>query len=142
MTYDSEAWRITPEVSAALNGVNSSMVSNITGKSIREEASEGKTLDLVKWIRARKLQWLGHILRMGKERKVKQAIFVMFKSPQQGDMLMDAPATNSWYELCAYALDREYWRSRVRALRQPSITTVTLGSHYEEGMTVPFTVST
>ena len=56
MTYDSEAWRITPEVSAALNGVNSSMVSKITGKSIREEASEGKTFDLVKWIRARKLQ--------------------------------------------------------------------------------------
>ena len=80
---------------------------------------------------------------MGTERKVKQAIFVMFKSPQQGDMLMDAPATDSWYELCKYALDREYWRSRVRALRQPSITTVTLGSHYyEEGMTVPFTVST
>ena len=142
MTYGSEAWRITPEVSAALNGANSSMVSKITGKSIREEASEGKTFDLVKWIRARKLQWLGHILRMGKERKVKQAIFVMFRSPQQGDMLMDAPATDSWYELCAYALDREYWRARVRALRQPSITTVTLGSHYEEGMTVPFTVST
>ena len=56
MTYGSEAWRITPEVSAALNGANSSMVSKITGKSIREEASEGKTFDLVKWIRARKLQ--------------------------------------------------------------------------------------
>ena len=99
LTYGSEAWGLTPTVSAALNGTNSNMVSIITDRHVREEASEGKTFDLIKWIRARKLQWLGHILRMGKERKVKQAIFIMFKTPQQGDMLMDAPATDSWCEL-------------------------------------------
>ena len=70
LTYGSEAWRLTPSVSAALNGANSNMVSIITGRHVREEASEGKTFDLIKWIRARKLQWLGHILRMGKGRKV------------------------------------------------------------------------
>ena len=142
LTYGSEAWRLTPTVSAALNGANSSMVSIITGRSIREEAAEGKTFDLLKWIRARKLQWLGHILRMGTERKVKQAIFIMYKAPQQGDMLMDAPATDSWRELCTYACDREYWKARVRSMRQPRITTVNIGSHIEDGRTVPFTVST
>ena len=81
LTYGSEAWGLTPTVSAALNGANSNMVSIITGRSIREEATEGRTFDLLKWIRARKLQWLGHILRMGTERKVKQAIFIMFKAP-------------------------------------------------------------
>ena len=95
MTYGSEAWRLTPTVSAALNGANSSMVSIITGRQVREESSAGKTFDLVKWIRARKLQWLGYILRMGPERKVKQAVFEMFKAPQTGDMMMDSPKTES-----------------------------------------------
>ena len=142
MTYGSEAWRLTQTVGAALNGANSSMVSIITGRPIRAEASAGKTFDLIRWIRARKLQWLGHILRMDKERKVKQAIYIMFKKPQEGDMLMDAPAADSWHELCTYAWDREYWKARVRAMRQPRITTVDIGSHREDGRTVPFTVST
>ena len=141
LTYGSEAWRLTTKVCAALNGANSSMVSRITGRTIREEAIEGKTFDLVKWIRARKLQWLGHILRMGTERKIKRAIYVMFKDPQPGDMLMDAPKADSWYELCAYGCDREYWKARVRALRQPRITRVALGPHKEDAQTVPFTVS-
>ena len=95
LTYGSEAWRLTPQVCAALNGANSTMVSKITDRSIRDEASADKTFDLVKWIRTRKLQWLGHILRMGPERKIKQAIYEVFKSPREGDMLMDAPKTNS-----------------------------------------------
>ena len=56
LTYGSEAWRLTPKVCVALNGANSSMVSKITGRTIREEASEGNTFDLVRWIRVRKLQ--------------------------------------------------------------------------------------
>ena len=56
LTYGSEAWRLTTEVKAALNGANASMISIITGRTNREEASEGKTFDLVKWIRARRLQ--------------------------------------------------------------------------------------
>ena len=142
LTYGSEAWRLTPKVCAALNGANSSMVSVITDRSIREEATDGRTFDLLKWIRARKLQWLGHILRMDKTRMLKKAAFEMFKAPQQGDLLMDAPSTNSWRELCTYACDKEYWKARVRALRQPRVTSVTLGPHREAGMEIPFTVST
>ena len=142
LTYGSEAWRLTPTVCAALNGANSSTVSKITGRTIREEATAGKTFDLIRWIRARKLQWLGHILRMGEERKLKRAIFVMFKSPQPGDMLMDAPQTDSWRELCTFGCDREYWKARVRALRQPRIVTATLDPHHEAATTVSFTVST
>ena len=99
---------MTLAVCAALNVANSSMVSKITVKTIREEVTKGKTLDLLLWIRVRKLQWFGHIVRMDRKRKVKQAIFEMFKTPKHGGMLMDAPATKSWYELCAYACDREY----------------------------------
>ena len=100
LTYGSEAWRLTKKVIRALNGANSRMLSVITGKTIHEEASEGKTFDLVKWVRARRLQWAGHILRMeGTDRKLKQTIFEMFKDPQEGDLLMDAPATDSWHPL-------------------------------------------
>ena len=141
LAYGSEAWRLTTKVKAALNGANASMVSIITGKTNREEAAEGKTFDLVKWIRARRLQWLGHILRMPQERKVKQAAFIMFKNPQPGDILMDIPRTTSWRELCKYACDRDYWRTRVRALRQPRVPTVKLGPHLEPSATFPFTVS-
>ena len=133
---------MTRRVTVVLNGADASMVSIITSKTVREESAVGKSFDLVKWIRARKLQWLGHILRMGRERKLKQALFVMFKERQAGDMLMDAPETSSWRELCTYACDRDYWRTRVRDLRQPRVTTVNIGSHHEAELTIPFTVST
>ena len=143
LTYGSEAWRITPEVAAALNGANARMVSVITGRTPHQEAStKWRTFNLVKWVRARRLQWAGHILRMpGTDRFLKRALFGMFKDPQQGDLLMDAPTSNSWHELLMYAENREYWRERVRKLRQSRIS-IQVGSHVEEGSWAPFTVST
>ena len=96
LTYGCEAWCLDVETRKAINGANASMVSVMTGKSQHQEASsKWRTFDLVAWVRARRLQWLGHILRMGSERKVKQAVFEMFKCRRKGDMLMDAPATDS-----------------------------------------------
>ena len=141
LTYGSEAWKITKTVAAALNGANSKMVSAITGKTVHEEASKGKTFDIVVWIRARRLQWLGHILRLNKERQIKHAVFEMYKNPTQGDLLMDAPTTSSWKELCTFAVNREYWRARVRKMKQPRVH-IQLGSHVVEGAWAPFTIST
>ena len=123
LTYGSEAWTLTKEVRRAINGANSQMVSVITGKTPHQEASgKWRTFDLVMWIRARRLQWTGHILRMGSERKLKQALYEMFVRPREGDMLMDVPNTNgSWRELLKYAVDKDYWRTRVRAMRQPRV---------------------
>ena len=84
------------------------MVSVITGRTVRAEAISGKTFDLVKWIRVRKLQCFGNILRMDPERMLRQAIYEMYKVPQTGDMLMDAPETETWKELRAYVRDRDY----------------------------------
>ena len=128
-------------MTAALNGANSKMVSVITGRTIHAEAAREKTFDIVLWIRARRLQWLGHILRLGPERMIKQAVYEMYKQPLEGDLLMDAPKSKSWRELCTYAVNREYWRERVRKLRQPRIS-IQVGSHVMEGSWAPFTVIT
>ena len=65
----------------------------------------------------------------------------MYKRPLAGDLLMDAPTSKSWHELLMYVENREYWRERVRKLRQPRIS-IQVGSHVEEGSWAPFTVST
>ena len=141
LTYGSEAWILNTEVTRAINGANAQMMAVITGSTPRQEASaKTRTFDIIMWIRARRLQWLGHILRMGTDRLLKRAIFYMFKERQEGDMLMDAPTHNSWRELCTYACDRDYWRARVRSMRQPRITV--LGPEIMKGGCNPFTIST
>ena len=124
------------------------MVSKITGKSPHEEAKpQTHTFDLMKSIRARRLQWLGHILRMapnpdGKERLVKSAVRFMFQNPKKGDILMDAPTVASWRELCTWADDKDKWRTRVRKLRAPAIgVTTSIGHHIVPSSEFSFTVS-
>ena len=105
-----------------LNGANSQMLHIITGRTAHEEVTTSKcTFDLVRWIRSRRLQWVGHILRMKPDRKIKQAVYDMFRDPTSGDLLMDAPKTTSWRELCTRGCDREGWSKLVRELRQDPI---------------------
>ena len=61
----------------------------------QETSSKWCTFDIVVWIRARRLQWVGHILRMGKERKIKYTVFELFKKPFEGNLLMDVSAVDS-----------------------------------------------
>ena len=140
LTYGSEAWSLTTETTRSLNGANAQMMAGITGNTPQQEASKkSRTFDVVMWIRARRLQWLGHILRMGTERLLKQAAFEMFRNRKEGDMLMDAPSHRSWRELCSYAVDRDYWRTRVRSMKQPRIRVEGL-EVMEDGWN-PFTIS-
>ena len=78
---------------------------------------------------------------MEKTRKLKMAVYEIFRAPSQGDLLMDAPTVSSWRELKQYAADRDYWKARVRSLRQRSVTKVTIGQHVVEGSWAPFTIS-
>ena len=142
MTYGAEAWKLDDKVSKTLNGDNSQMLSIISGKSPHEEASATtRTFDLLRWIRARRLQWIGHILRMGLERKLQQTMFELYKTPSSGDLLMDVSKVNSWRELKHFAADGDYWKSRVRSLRQQPIVKVNLDdSHTEKGSWAPLTI--
>ena len=65
LTYGSEAWVLDDKACKLINGANAGMLSHITGRSRREEAKASTTtFNLLKWIRARRLKWVGHILRM------------------------------------------------------------------------------
>ena len=90
-------------------------------------------------MRARRFQWASEILRLGPERLIKQAVYEMYKDPQPGDLLMDAPKVESWKELTKYACNTNYWRTRVRALKQPKLTIT--GPQTETESTVKFTIS-
>ena len=93
LTYGSEAWRLDARACVMLNGANSRMVSRISNKSVHEEASRRThTFDVVTWIRARRLQWVGHILRMDPNRMVYKAAIHIAENRSEGDLLMDAPS--------------------------------------------------
>ena len=83
---------LTKKVQQMLNGANSKMVSRITNKTVHEEASaETRTIDIVSQVRAVRMRWLGHILRMDPERMAHKAVKHMHSQRQDGDILMDAP---------------------------------------------------
>ena len=90
MTYDSEDWALNEVTIKKLNDVNTQMVIIISGKTPHQEtSSKWRSFGLVRWIRARRLVWMGHILRMGREHKLKQVVYGIFKDRQPGDLLMD-----------------------------------------------------
>ena len=118
MTYGSEAWLLDVPTCRSLNGANATMLARITGKSQHDEAKKATTtFDIVRNIRARRLQWLGHILRMEDHRLVKKAVYHIYMHQQEGDLCMDAPVTDTWSELLDMAKDRDTWRYRVKVLR-------------------------
>ena len=141
MTYGSEAWFITDAIRRKINGANSRMLSVITGKTIHQEAiKESCTFNLVRVIRARRLQWLGHILRLDEDRLLFKAIRLMYEGRSKGDLLMDAPVTKTWEELRHCARDRKKWRSRVQAIRSGTRVRITKGVFVPESE-FAFTIS-
>ena len=130
LTYGSETWRLDPRTRKMLNGANSRLMARITNKSPREEASSAtQTFDVIRWIRARRLQWVGHILRMPPDRLVSKALHHISENRADGDLLMDAPPYHSWEELRLSAQNREAWRRRVHHLRHGNGITVTMNNN-------------
>ena len=99
------------------------MLSHITDRSRHEESSsKTTTFNLILWIRARRLKWLGHILRLqpnkdGEERLIKQAVRHIHEFRREGDLLMDMDANLTWSELQTIAADRKAWKIRVAKMR-------------------------
>ena len=70
-THACEAWNITDSVRKMINGFNSRCLSRITGKDLRDTASDPE-FDLVAAVVKRRLRFAGHILRMNPERLLRR----------------------------------------------------------------------
>ena len=114
LTYGAEAWLLDERTCKILNGANAYMLAHITGNHRKYEASAITTsFNLILWIRARRLRWLGHILRLpdkNGERLLKKAIRHTHAFRQSGDMLMDIKTGLSWSDLVTQAQDRATWK--------------------------------
>ena len=129
LTYGSETWRLDARTRKMLNGANSRLVARITHRTPHEEASaKTQTFDIVRWIRARRLQWVGHILRMDPARMVHQALRHIAENREEGDLLMDVPPAMTWSELLKLAANRDGWRKRVRNLRDGPKIEITMNN--------------
>ena len=71
LVYGSESWLLNDEACKCINGANAHMLSHITCKTKKEEViTETTTINIIAWIRACRLRWVGHILRLDdKERE-------------------------------------------------------------------------
>ena len=102
------------------------MVARITGRTPHEEAcTSTRTFDVICRIRARRLQWAGHILRFKgeeKERLIYKALRYIHENKKQGDLLVDIPPSTTWSEMVKLASDRSQWRTRVHRIRNGSDT--------------------
>ena len=116
LTYGSEAWTLDETTCKIINGANAAMVAHITQRSVQEEVTDGtKTFDLLRWIRARRLKWVGHILRMPDARLIKQALHTIYDNLKDGDILMDIPRIKDWQELQKVSF-RVFREARAREL--------------------------
>ena len=120
-THGFESWNFTEAVMKKLRGWNGRCLSRITGRSVKRESSvrQCPTFDLVKYLRARRLEWLGEILRSDdpfEHVTLKQAILHWKKPYPEGWLLMDAPDHKVPSDLIEKAKDKVSWNKRVRAL--------------------------
>ena len=77
--------------------------------------------DLVAMLRVRRLRWLGHVLRMSDDRRLKKLVLkfnaIYPDGYPEGSILMDAPDHNSVAELEPMAADRKMWAGLVSELK-------------------------
>ena len=103
-----------------INGSNSKVLTRITVRTIREEVNVGKTFDLVRWVRSRRVQWLEHILRMDEGRLVHRAVKYVYENRREGegDLFLDAPVNERWDQLLQIVGDREVWKGIVAGVKE------------------------
>ena len=111
MTYACGGWLFVDKLKKKLNGVNSKMLSQITKRSIHQEAAK-PTFNIIDFVMQKRWEYLGHILRMEHHRATRR--FLLELSPSNppyiaGSLLADAPH-RTVEELIEMASDRDKWR--------------------------------
>ena len=120
LTYGNEIWRLDDKTKRKLRGWNARCLSAVTGRDFREETVE-PSFDLIARLRARRLRWAGHILRLEEDSLLRRVLMAqaeqeLAEGRSEGALLMDAPVFSSLEELVEAAADRTAWRKAVTAL--------------------------
>ena len=87
-----------------------------------EATTDTTTFNIIAWIRARRLRWVGHIMclkttQKGAVPQLKQTLRVIYDHRQKGDLLMDVEDL-TWPKLEKLASDKDGWKRRVRKIKQ------------------------
>ena len=118
-THACEAWTLTDSIRRTINGFNSRCLHVLTGASYRDTATN-PPFDLVLAIRRRRMRYLGHILRMKRDRLLRRALEAYLwggdAGPPEGSLLDDCQE-KSLERLACIADNRGRWDKMVRKLR-------------------------
>ena len=113
-----EAWSLTTRVQQIINGFNSRCLHVITGQHYRVTATH-PVFDLVLALRRRRLRYLGHILRMDRNRLVRRTLFAYVRgggaNTPEGSLLQDCHG-RLIEDLVVEAADRSAWTRKVDSL--------------------------
>ena len=111
MTHASDAWIFTSQMKKKINGVNSKMLSQITKRTIHEEARQ-PSFDTVCHVLDRRWVYLGHILRLDQHRALKK--FLIELSPKEQPFLEGSLFADTNFrtidEMLEAAANRKLWR--------------------------------
>ena len=114
--HSHEAWRFDDQARRCVNGFNAKCLSTITGRTIVEEA-RSPTLDLVLIIRRARLAWLGHVLRMDKDRGLLRSLEAYIHNNNKASILLDAPKFKDFKHLVYLASNRTLWRKHLKCIK-------------------------
>ena len=111
MTHAAEAWFLTTKMKQKINGISSKMLSQITKRTIHDEARQ-PSFNVVRHVLDRRWVYLGHILRLDQRRALKR--FVTELSPQEQPFLEGSLFADTNFrtinEMLEVAADRKLWR--------------------------------
>ena len=117
LCYGFESWFFTGRLAAKLKAWMARALAHLTGRTVEDEYRV-PTVDLVLWLRMRRLRWLGHVLRQPEQRLTRRVVLALHSeqlercgAPDPEGVLMDAPAHRTVDELVALAEDKDGWRA-------------------------------
>ena len=116
-THGCEAWSLTDSIRKSINGFNSRCLSTITGKDFRETATHPDFNNIISAIMRRRLQFVGHILRIDSQRLLRRTfIAIISSSPRPSGSLLHGLVSMTLDEIISLASNRRDWSRQINSL--------------------------
>ena len=113
LVYGCECWDLE-ECTGMVQQWNARRLALISGREIRDEYV-GPSVDLLGMVRARRMKWVGEILRLEEDRLLRNALEVEWdqQGGSCGGLLRDVPEVDSFSQLIDIASDIKLWKGLV-----------------------------